>query len=307
MASAIMLIAGMAAVVAAVVLLVAPPRRSDRPTGVAGALHSIETEYAGQVGGAAAPPSRDERLAEPLMRRLQMLARSLSPGTSAESLQRRLDVAGNPGAWTPERILSYKGLGLLLLGATGALVGGGSVVGLLLGAVLGAGAGFFLPDVLLYNAGLRRQDALHRSLPDILDLLVVSVEAGLGFDAALTRVAQNTDGPLADELARVLQEIRIGKSRQEALRAMGERVPVEEARAFIAALVQAGELGMPIGKVLREQARESRIKRRQRAEEAAQKVPVKIIFPVVICILPALLIAVVGPGVLSIAESPLFR
>jgi tight adherence protein C len=307
MTSVLVLLAGTAAVAAALILLLVPPRRADRPTGVAGALHSIETEYAGQVTGRAAPPSRDERLSEPLMRRLRMLARSLSPGTSAESLQHRLDMAGNPGAWTPERILSYKGLGLFLLGATGTLVGSGSVAVMLLGAVLGSGAGFFLPDILLYNAGLRRQQELSRSFPDILDLLVVSVEAGLGFDAALTRVAQNTDGPLADELARVLQEIRIGKSLQEALRAMGERVSVEEVRAFIAALVQASELGMPIGKVLREQAREARVKRRQRAEEAAQKVPVKIIFPVVLCILPALLIAAVGPGILNLMESPLFR
>ncbi|SEG05471.1 tight adherence protein C [Thermomonospora echinospora] len=307
MTGVLTLLAGMAAIAGGLILLLAPPRRADRPTGVAGALHSIETEYAGRAGGGTTPASRDERLAEPLMRRLRMLAKSLSPGTGPERLQHRLDIAGNPGTWTPERILAYKGLGLFLLGATGALIASGSVVGLLLGAAVGAAAGFFLPDILLYNAGLRRQAELHRALPDILDLLVVSVEAGLGFDAALTRVAQNTDGPLADELARVLQEIRIGKSRQDALRAMGERVSVEEVRAFIAALVQAGELGMPIGQVLREQAREARIKRRQQAEEAAQKVPVKIIFPVVMCILPALLIVVVGPGILSIMESPLFR
>ncbi|WP_289009404.1 type II secretion system F family protein [uncultured Thermomonospora sp.] len=307
MTSVLTLIAGAAAVATAFVLLLTPPRRTGKPTGVAGALHSIETEYAGQVGRKAIPPSRDERLAEPLMRRLQLLARSLSPGTGVESLQRRLDLAGNPGAWTPERILSYKGLGLFLLGATGALVGSGSVPGLLLGAALGSLFGFFLPDILLYNAGLRRQEELKRTLPDVLDLLVVSVEAGLGFDAALTRVAQNTDGPLSEELARVLQEVRIGKSRSEALRAMGERVAVEEVRTFIAALVQASELGMPIGTVLREQAREARLKRRQRAEEMAQKIPVKIMFPVVICILPALIITVVGPGVLSLMESPLFR
>jgi tight adherence protein C len=307
MANAITLVAGMAAIAAAVIVLLTPSRRAtDKPTGVAGALHSIETEYAGQVAGTASA-SREERLAEPLMRRLQMLARSLSPGTGTASLQRRLDIAGNPGTWTSERILSYKGLGLFLLGATGALIGSGSVVGMLLGAILGALTGFFLPDFLLYNAGLRRQEELRRSFPDILDLLVVSVEAGLGFDAALTKVAQNTSGPLADELARVLQEVRIGKSRQEALQAMTERVSAEEARAFIAALVQATELGMPIGKVLREQAREARLKRRQRAEEAAQKVPVKIIFPVALCILPALIITVIGPGVLSLMESPLFR
>jgi len=301
------LLAGMGALAAALVLLLSPPRRSDRPTGVAGALHSIETEYAGKATGTVPPPSRDERLAEPLMRRLRMLAQSLSPGTGVEGLQRRLDLAGNPGAWTPERILSYKGLGLLAVGATGALVGSGSVPGILLGAALGSLFGFFLPDILLYNAGLRRQEELKRSLPDTLDLLVVSVEAGLGFDAALTRVAQHTSGPLAEELARVLQEIRIGKSRTEALRSMGERVAVEEVRTFIAALVQARELGMSIGVVLREQAREARLKSRQRAEEMAQKVPVKVMFPVVLCILPALIITVVGPGVLSIMESPLFR
>jgi tight adherence protein C len=299
-------LAGMAAIAVAIVLLFAPSGRSGKPTGVAGALRSIETDYKGPGVRPALPPGTDERLAEPLMRRLGALARSLSPGTSVGTLQHRLDVAGNPGSWTPERILSYKGLALLVLGLLGALVSGGGLLALFL-VPAAAIFGFFLPDILLYNAGVRRQQALRRALPDTLDLLVVSVEAGLGFDAALTRIAQHTEGPLAEELARLLQEMRIGKSREEALRSLAERVSVDEARTFIAALVQASEFGVPIGNVLREQAREARIKRRQLAEEDAQKVPVKIVFPVIVCILPALIIVVVGPGILNLMESPLFR
>jgi tight adherence protein C len=169
--------------------------------------------------------------------------------------------------------------------------------------MVGAIIGFFLPELLVYNAGVRRQDAITKTLPDVLDLLCVSVEAGLGFDAALSRVARNTTGPLAGELARVLQEMQIGKSREEALKALSGRTSVAELRTFVAALVQASDLGIPIGNVLREQAKEMRLKRRQRAEEIAQKLPVKITFPVIVCILPALFIVVIGPGVLSLMQT----
>ena len=133
-------------------------------------------------------------------------------------------------------------------------------------------------------------------------MLTVSVEAGLGFDAALAQVARNTEGPIAAEFVRVLQEMQIGKSRTDALRGLGERTTVMDMRGFASDVVQADTLGIPIANVLREQAREMRIKRHQRAEEKAQKVTVKIMFPVVLCILPSLFVIVIGPGAIGIAH-----
>ena len=157
------------------------------------------------------------------------MAVRLSPASARTSLQRRLDVAGNPERWTPDRVLASKALCLVVLGVIGALLGvkHPDLVAVTGGA--GAAVGFFLPDVLLYNAGLKRQQQLAISLPEGLDLLTICVEAGLGFDAAVAQVARNLNGPLAAEFARLLQEMQIGKSRAEAMRAMAERTNVPEA------------------------------------------------------------------------------
>lgn len=302
-----LLLCGLALIAGSIVLVVLLlASESAESTGVASALESIETVYAGRTVAAQEAAGRD-RIIVPVMRQLHRLGRRLSPRGSAMTLQKRLDVAGNPEGWTPERILSHKGLGLIVLGALGAVIGGRSAGGAVAFGLVGAAFGFFLADILVYNAGLRRQNDIRRSLPDILDLLVVSVEAGLGFDAALSRVADNTSGPLPAELIRVLREMQIGKSREEALRGMAQRTSVTELRTFVTALVQASELGIPIGNVLREQAKEMRIKRRQAAEEAAQKLPVKIMFPVILCIFPALFVVVIGPGVISLMHSGVFR
>ncbi|MGI8676471.1 MAG: type II secretion system F family protein, partial [Nocardioidaceae bacterium] len=144
-----------------------------------------------------------------------------------------------------------------------------------------------------------RKELTQTALPDALDLLTISVEAGLGFDAALAHVAKNTHGPLAEEFARVLQEMQLGSGRSEAMRALGERSSLPELRGFVTSMVQADAFGIPVGRVLRVQATEMRTKRRQRAEEKAQKVPVKILFPLIFCILPTLFVVVMGPGVIS--------
>jgi tight adherence protein C len=144
---------------------------------------------------------------------------------------------------------------------------------------------------------------MRRELPDALDLLSITVEAGLAFDAALSQVARNTTGPLADEFFRVLQEMQIGLGRTEALRALGDRANLPELRGFVTAMVQADAFGVPIANVLKVQARELRIKRSQRAEEQAQKVPVKILFPLIFCILPTLFVIVIGPAAISIIRN----
>ena len=177
-------------------------------------------------------------------------------------------------------------------------IGVGLVAGVLLALLLGKGsltmlgmtavggvAGYYGPNFYLYQKGYDRTDSMQRALPDALDLLTISVEAGLGFDAALSQVARNTDGPLADEFARVLQEMQIGLGRSQALRALGERSTLPELRSFTSAMVQADAFGIPVGQVLRVQSNEMRAKRRQRAEEAAQKIPVKIMVPLVLFIL----------------------
>jgi len=281
-----------------IVLLVVTvvPGRS-RPVGVAAALEAIDRRY-GQ-----APQSRPGPGSSALPGWLTQLARRLSPGGMTDSLQRRLDLAGNPGSWTPDRVLAAKGIGLLGLGGLGALYGLGSPAWFVLCAGLGALIGFFLPDVLLYNSGSKRQAKIQAALPDAMDMLTVCVEAGLGFDAALVQVARNTTGPLAGEFARALQEMQLGASRTQALRAMTARTTVPELRVFVSALTQATELGITVAQVLREQAREMRLKRRQRAEEKAQKAPVKIIFPLVFCLFPPLFVVLLAPAAITIWQT----
>jgi tight adherence protein C len=299
MTPTVLLIGGLAALGLAVVLAVLSVTARPAEDGVARALATIDSHYTRQAP-VDTEPKRDAFAALPGW--LRVLAVRLSPSGIGTTLQRRLDLAGNPSGWTPDRVLAAKGLGLFILGGLGALYGLRTIGLLVVGGAVAATAGFFLPDLLLYNAGVKRQEKIQKALPDALDLLTVCVEAGLGFDAALAQVARNTTGPLAAEFSRVLQEIQIGKSRSQALRAMTERTTVPELRSFVSALVQAGELGITIADVLREQAKEMRLRRRQRAEEKAQKVPVKILFPLVFCLFPSMFIVILGPGALSIAQ-----
>jgi tight adherence protein C len=273
------------------------PERAGRPS-VDRALTTIDERYTHRAGGA-----RRDGDAFQLPDWMRRLAQRLSPAGVASVLQRRLDIAGNPRGWTSDRVLAVKGLGLVALGFLGALYGLRDPKLLILGAGLGAVMGFFLPDLLLYNSGLRRQQQIPAALPDALDMLTICVEAGLGFDAALAQVARNTKGPVAAEFSRVLQEMQIGKSRGQALRAMADRTTVPELQAFVAALVQSGDMGIPVAHVLREQAKEMRVRRRQRAEEQAQKVPVKITFPLIFCLFPAMMVVILGPGVIEIAHT----
>lgn len=248
-------------------------------------------------------PSFQDRVVGPFMDRFTSLGKRLTPSGYSERILQKLNVAGNPPGWTVDRVLSMKALG----------IGAGVVVGVLFGVLLGKSLGFdaaagllggvlgyYAPNLYLYQKGYDRTQKMERSLPDALDLLTISVEAGLGFDAALSQVARNTDGPLAAEFARVLQEMQIGLGRSNALRAMGERSTLPDLRAFTSAMVQADAFGIPVGQVLRVQSAEMRVKRRQKAEEAAQKIPVKIMIPLVMFILPSLFIAVIGPAVIGL-------
>lgn len=280
--------------IALVVVAVAPVR--SRAGGIAGATAVIEQRYAQRTGD-------DEGQVPETPPWLVGIGRRLSPSGTVARLQRRLDMAGNPEKWNTDRLFAVKAIGLIALGALGLLIGLHDPGLEILTTVLGAGAGFFLPDLLLINTGIKRQQKIQQDLPDAMDMLTICVESGLGFDAAMARVARNSQGPVAAEFSRVLQEIQIGKSRSQAMRSMSDRTTVAELRAFTSALVQAGELGIPVADVLRQQAGEMRLRRRQRAEEKAQQVPVKILFPLVGCLFPALFIIVIGPGAISIMHS----
>ena len=247
----------------------------------------------------------NERVTRPFFDRLTRMGRRFTASDQSDRIRHKLDLAGNPVGWTPDRVLAFKMLGLLIG------VAAGVIIPLLIGSVLwaiilGVGLavlGFFLPNIVLYQTAYNRSEQILRELPDALDLLVISVEAGLGFDAALSQVARNTTGPLADEFFRVLQEMQLGTSRSDAMRALGERTDVSELKGFVSSMVQADAFGIPVANVLRVQAREMRIRRSQRAEEAAQKVPVKILFPLIFCILPVLFIAILGPAVIQIVNA----
>jgi tight adherence protein C len=167
---------------------------------------------------------------------------------------------------------------------------------------VGAAVGFFLPDILIYNEGLKREQEVTKRLPDALDLLNLCVESGLSFQAALTQVATNQEGPVAEEFSVALQEMQLGRSRSEALEAMANRTRQEDVQRFVWAMMQVDKLGVPVAAVLREQAREMRAKRYARAREQAQKVPLKILMPLMLCFLPALFVIILGPAVYSIYQ-----
>jgi tight adherence protein C len=243
------------------------------------------------------------RVLAPLWAAAARLARMLSGQGVTAGLTRRLDLAGNPPQWTVERLLGCKGTAMVLLGLFGALLGKNAVPQMIAFAAVGGAAGFFRPDVLLHNTAVKRQEQIQRELADSVDLLVISIQAGLGFDAAIAQLTKNTSSPLAGEFVRVLQEMQIGKSRREAFQALADRVNAPDVRHFVGAILQADALGVSISGILAEQAKEMRSRRRQRAEEQAQKVPVKILFPLIFFVLPALLIVILGPAIIQIMKA----
>jgi tight adherence protein C len=238
-----------------------------------------------------------------IYKRFGAIAGKLTPANYSRNLQHKLDLAGNPRDWTADRVLGLKGIGLVIGLLLGLALGSKHGIGVLFFPIIGGLAGFFLPDLWIRNLGEHRQNDLLLGLPDSIDMMTVCVEAGLGFDAALSRVALNLEGPIAEECARVLQEMQFGMSRTEALRALVDRTNVSELRTFVSSLIQSGELGISVGDVLREQSKEMRIRRRQRAEEQAQKLPVKILFPLLFCMLPAMFVVVIGPAAINVVKT----
>ena len=247
-----------------------------------------------------------DRVLFPLLARSQRMGRRLTPEDASDRIREKLELAGNPFGWTVERVMAGKVVGFgaaLVVSLILSLLMGLSFLPTLGFVVVASLAGYMAPNMYLHQQTYDRSEKLQRALPDAIDLLTISVESGLGFDAACAQVARNTDGPLSEEFARMLQEMQIGRGRSEALRSLAERTNLADLRSFVSAMVQADAFGIPVGQVLRVQSSEIRVKRRQWAEEQAQKVPVKILVPLIFCILPCLFIAVLGPAGISIMNS----
>lgn len=247
-----------------------------------------------------------DRVLRPLLVAMGNALRGVTPAGALDKIRRKLDLAGNP-----RHIGASEYLGLKVLSVAAAIVPviwlwahrfDFPGIALWLSLVVIVGIGIWLPDMWLQRIIEWRQSSIRRALPDVLDLLVVSVEAGVGFDGAVQKVVEKGKGPLRDELARVLEQVRLGKSRSDALRDMGQRTQVADLISFVAAVQQAETLGVSIAKVLRVQADAARERRSQRAREGAAKLPVKLLFPLVFFIFPSLFVVILGPGAIRFAE-----
>jgi tight adherence protein C len=242
-----------------------------------------------------------ERVVAPLAGKLAAIPLKLSPKTNVEAIGARLVAAGLTHRLSTSAFLTIKGGAML----------GGCLAGLLLAALgslassvmlvpIGGALGLMGPEIFLSMKTRARREAIRSELPDALDLLAVSVEAGLGFDAAVAKLVDHMEGPLIDEFSLTISEIRVGETRTSALRKMAERVDATELSNFVRAVVQAEQLGISLGRILRVQATDTRLRRQAAAEEKAMKAPIKMLFPTVFFIFPALFIVVLGPAFLNI-------
>jgi tight adherence protein C len=245
-----------------------------------------------------------ERLVEPAIGRLTALVSRFTPVGMRDAVAKQLTYAGIRSGVTAELFLALRVLAAaagVALGYELGVVRGGSVLGLFWLPLLGY-LGYMVPGRWLDGRVARQQEAIRWALPDMIDLLTISVEAGLAFDAALLHARRAMSGPLSEEVGRLLHEMQLGAPRVDAMRHLADRSTVEELRSFVLAMVQADIFGVSVANVLRGQSQELRTKRRQRAEEKAMKTPVKLLFPMICCIMPSLLVVIVGPGVMRIAH-----
>jgi tight adherence protein C len=247
-----------------------------------------------------------KRVLVPVLAAAGRIARRITPLDTRDRIAKKIVLAGSPAGWDAERILALKVVGAFAGFVLGVLVSSAANLGGFYRIVFGAlftFVGFIFPDARLSSKVEDRQNEILRSLSDTLDLLTISVEAGLSLNAAIAQVVQNVPGVLSQEFARMLQEIQLGVSRSDAFKHLAERTDVEELNAFALAMIQADVFGVSIASVLRTQAQQLRIKRRQRAESRAQQTPVKIVFPLILCIMPSLFVVIIGPGVIRIIDA----
>nr|WP_187700297.1 type II secretion system F family protein [Dietzia sp. CW19] len=235
---------------------------------------------------------------------LATIARKFTPAPSIRMLEKLQIKAGRPQGWPLEKLLVAKlvlGIGAALLSLLFVSSTTGALPVFLAAAV--TLVCYFVPELLLHSRGQERSQAIQLELADTLDQMTIAVEAGLGFDSAMSRAGKNGTGPLAEELVRTLQEIQVGQTRRQAYESLATRTDVPDLRRFVRAIIQADAYGISIADVLRTQAAEMRMKRRQRAEEKAMQIPVKVIFPLILCILPVLFIVLLGPTAMNMKEA----
>lgn len=297
-------------VIAGIVLLIRLGMRWSEG-GRSGDIQNRLEEYASRTD---APLSLEEielslpfsqRVVRPMLVTLSNSFSRLSPARSREAMELRLQLAGRPYNWGPSEFFGLRIFVALLLAVFAFLLislSQGFLIALLAG-VVGALIGFMLPILWLRSKTQRRQGEIVKTLPDALDLLTIIVEAGMGFDGAMQKVAEKWDNEISKGFAKVVQEMRLGVSRREALKNMDISMGVPDVTTFVAAIIQAEQLGVSIAKILRVQSEQMRIKRRQRAEAAANKAPIKMLFPMVFLIFPALFIVLLGPAALVIMET----
>jgi tight adherence protein C len=277
--------------------LVTAPARERR------SLLTRATEYGKMhvIHGRELPSLRDRAIA-PAITKLARLMVKINPRTNLEGISNRLMQAGmrrtSPSAYLAAK--AFFGVIGLVFGIMIASAASGTI-GLLMVA-LATFIGFYAPTYIVSVRARRRQEAVSADLPDALDLLAVSVEAGLGFDGAISKLTEHMAGPLIDEFELTLGEIRVGESRSEALKKMADRVPAHEMASFVRAIVQADQLGISLGRLLRVQATDARLKREAAAEEKAMKAPIKMLFPMVLFIFPAMFIVILGPAFLNLGQ-----
>ncbi|MCU1371978.1 MAG: type secretion system protein [Ilumatobacteraceae bacterium] len=278
---------------------------ADEKATVRASLRQLDGYEVDNVRDAELLKPMKERTIAPVMERLVEFGKRFTPDGYSDKVRTRLTASGNSSPDAVDRFIAIKVVGfaltpvalILVLGVLG--MGGpkGFACAGLLAAVM-----IYGPDAILNRRVEERQREIKQKLPDVLDLLVISVEAGLGFEQALDRTVSSVPGALTQEFARMLGEVRAGASRAQAMRAMEKRTDVPELRSFVLAILQADTFGVSIGRVLRAQADEMRIKRRQMAQEKAQKAPVKMMIPMVFCVFPALFVVVIGPAIINIKE-----
>ena len=247
-----------------------------------------------------------DRVLRPLVQRLSRIGSRGDSGGLIARADAKLEKAGYPGGLRGADWMGVKLLSTIVLGVGVALLMllVGKIQLALLFGVAGAGLGYMAPEFWLGSRARKRSFAMVLQLPDALDLLTISVEAGLGFDAALAKVVEKMEGPLVNEFRQALAEIRMGRTRRDALRDVVARAGAQPVSNFIGAIVQAEQLGVPIAKVLQIQSQQLRIERRQRAEEMAAKAPVKMLFPMVGCIFPTIFIVILGPAIITVISGP---
>jgi tight adherence protein C len=262
----------------------------------------------GRPAGPALGPGGDESLREralqPLYEKIARTVLRLSPKSSFEGVSFKLLQAGASRRMSPMTFLAMKGMATIGGGVLGLILGSSKSASSALLFCLALGAmGFIIPEFVLSKRIKSRQETIRAQLPDAIDLLAVSVEAGLGFDGAVAKLTEQMGGPLADEFALTLNEMRVGESRPDALKKLVERVPVPELSNFVRSIIQSDQFGISLGRILKLQAADTRLRRQLAAEEKAMKAPIKMLFPTVFFIFPTMFIVILGPAMLNLGDT----